>query len=55
MPPMHKLFTVLVFGAECELTAKRSYYTLGVFRVGKALLFMLAVVRWYCDSQLCGY
>ncbi len=55
MPPMHKLFTVLVFGAECRLTAKRSYRTQGAFCVGKALLFSVAVVRWYCDSQLCGY
>lgn len=55
MPPMHKLFTVLVFGTECGLTAKQSYRTQGASCVGKALLFMLTVVRWYCDSQLCGY
>ncbi len=50
MPPMHKLFTVLVFGTECNFDREAELLHTRRFPRWEALLFMLAVVRWYCDS-----
>jgi hypothetical protein len=47
IPPMRKLFTVLVFGSECELTAERMHCT-DAFRKREGFVWHLLTLVQRC-------